>query len=267
MNWYKIALWSFILIFSILLSVWYGVYMLNISPLYTYFRYPAAPGETLTNFRNNFDIVTIRMAVFGNVFALCFLILLNAKDFRDQFYWNVLWFVLYGISFFFVFMGFIGLTIDYSTANGQGQFGNIANDPLYCCPADICNVLDNGCPNFGQPCTTGPVFQQQLAVNGDFLGLYWIHFVLMLLEAGYAAFFLWYVFGVCGKPRAKQEVSQEEPEKPTEPDKSIPLPQTPAEVPQKPVEPLPIPVEPVKSVIGNLYGNVSKPLHGLRKRK
>jgi hypothetical protein len=245
---YRWILWLFIIIYCILLSVYCGVYILNNSPIYTYFKNPGAPGASLSSTRTNFDAVTVRMTVFGNILAIAFIMLMNARDFRDIYALNVAFFVLYCISIFFVFMGLIGLGNDYANCNGQNQYGNLCNDWQYCCPLEILSNPANGCPNT-VPCPGGPLLEQ-LGPNPDFLGLFWINFVLLLLQIGYAGFVGWLLFRenhFQGSESSESDSKEESTEKP-------------------PLEPQKEPVVLQKTIGMYLPQTRAKP-HGLRQRK
>ena len=180
-KWFFWLLWIFIIIYTVLMMIWITVYVQNITITHTWFKTPGLPGNELTSYRNSFTAILIRMTIWVHLFVP-FVIMAMIAYRRVA----LLSYILYGILIVFFFICFFcmsGLADQYSRCNGQDQFGNICNDPKWCCVTEIWNHPANMCPNT-LDCTP-PLTIDDVHPRSDFLGLFWIHFVLMICLLGF----------------------------------------------------------------------------------
>lgn len=224
-------IWIFIVLYTIGTGIYIGVFIQNFNITYTYFANPGAPGSELVSLRGSFTDVVVRMSVFGHVLSIMFLMCLIA--YRKSFGAQVVWFGLYFLCFLLVLLNLGAGLSAYTHCNNQNQFGNICNDFKYCCPEEIYSNPANRCPNT-MPCDP-PLQRSDLKPNRDFLGLFWLNFILFFGQV-----VLMIVLGFVGQ---KETYEQEEEEY----DEILPS------APEKIVAPI-IPVGPKKRV------------HGLRSR-
>lgn len=212
----------FAIVYIILASVYLGFFIQNLSTPYTWFSNLGAPGSTLVSYRGTFVDVTIRLSIFAHVFfpALVLLLLDNK--------------IVYSLIVIFTTMtllAIVGMGTSYSTCNTA--FGNICNDYAYCC-----KYPGNGCPTV-IPCPS----ILELSPNETFLGLFWINFVLFLMQLLYVIV-MGYMF--TKKPKLEEEEVAVEEKKEEEEKEEV-------------KEPPPVPVV--------LNARIEKRLHGLRKIK
>ena len=234
-------IWIFVIIYVVLTCVYLGVYVQNVSFTYTWFSNLGAPGATLVSFRNSTASILTRIATLFHVMSVAFVFLLIIT--RENRALTFVWYSFYALGWFFSLLLLASLGTLYSECNGQGQYGNLFNDPRYCCPIEIQSNVVNGCPN-PLPCTNPVVLISELSPNLDAVGLFWLNFVLFMLEfafLGVMGYFL--IF-------KKELVEEKEEEKE---DATAPPPQI---VEEKKAEPIPsIPI------VGN------RAIHGLRRKK
>ena len=94
------------------------------------------------------------------------------------------------------------LSFEFVECNGQNQWGNFCNDPLWCCVQEIYENPVNQCPNT-TPCMP-PVTADQLKADPYFIA-YWVFtlifvildLLLFLIPAGLA-------FGAINKKQAEK---------------------------------------------------------------
>ena len=190
----------FTVIYIILVAV-FLLYVQNISTTYTYFANLGDPGASLVSFRGSFVDVTIRLTIIAHV-VIPGVVLFALNETNP-----------YAIYVFVVFMlmtllGIVGMGTAYGSCNTY--FGNICNDLQYCC-----NFPGNGCPT-SIPCPS----IINLGPNETFLGLFWINFVLFLLQLAY----LFYTQIWLKLPsKIKEKIDKEEKEEVQEEEKKEPL--------------------------------------------
>jgi hypothetical protein len=185
------------------------------------------------SFRGTFVDVTIRLAIIAHVIISG--IILVKEDNIYAFYGYILFMLL-------TLLGVVGMGTVYGSCNTY--FGNVCNDLLYCC-----KYPGNGCPTV-IPCPSS----YTLGPNETFLGLFWINFVLFLLQLGYVIYIgIWrkgFNFSVEKlKNDLKMKKDEEEEEKEEE---AKPPPPSPEEEKKPPIPPPPT--------------QISNRLHGLRKK-
>lgn len=193
--------WIYVIVYVILTSVYLGVYVQNLSFTYTWFSKLGAPGTTLVSFRGSAADVLVRIATIFHVLSVSFIFLNMIAP--TVFY---LWYSLYALGAFFAFLSMVSMGTLYGNSNGQGQYGNVFNDPRYCCPIEIQSNAANGCPN-PLPCTDPVVLLTELRPNDDPVGLFWFNFVLLLMQCTYLI-----VMIIWGRQEKKKEDEEEEEE-------------------------------------------------------
>ena len=157
-------LWVWVALYVLVtVIVYFGVFVNNASPVYTYMGTPSAPG-TLTSQRYSFEWSMVIVSVFAHpVFAFCVIGLVMAR--REQAA-SIALVTFMGISMMLTLLVVAGLGASYSTCNQNDQATNICNDPNYCCAyrdLPYCAV---------QLCTT-PILPSSLVPNSTFLGIFW----------------------------------------------------------------------------------------------
>lgn len=174
-------LWALVIVYTVLLVVWIAVSVNSVAITHTYFKNPGAPGAQLDSLRGSFTTVALRIGIIFNMIALAWIISMIA--YRNNVVLSIGFFVLFVIGAVVAFFTMVALSDQYSHCNGQNQWGNLCNAPNYCCAHEIWTNPDNGCPNTFD-CAT-PLTIDDLAPNDNFLSLFWIHFVLLLLHIAY----------------------------------------------------------------------------------
>jgi hypothetical protein len=178
--------------------VWFGLYLVgtilyvglfaqNLSSVYTWFKNPGAPGTSLSSKRGTFGDVSIRLSIAANIIILG--IICSWIMFRKNFGCNVIWAIFYFIMLLMTLLGIMGMGQMYSECNAQLQYGNLCNDLNWCCVNEIFANPLNGCPNV-LPCAI-PKTLNTLNPNQDFLGLFWLNFVLFLFQCGMLVFLMY----------------------------------------------------------------------------
>lgn len=179
----------FFLLYILLAAAYFGFFVQNLSTTYTWFANLGAPGTSLVSYRGTFVDVTIRLGIFAHVFFPALgLLLLNNK-------------IVYGLMIIMTtltLLAVVGMGTSYSTCNTA--FGNICNDYVYCC-----KYPGNGCPTV-IPCPS----ILELNPNETFLGLFWINFVLFLMQLVYIIVKL---YESKKKEEPKEEKEEEEEKK------------------------------------------------------
>ena len=173
-----LATWIFIVLYIILTAIFLSIFVQNNSPIYTWFANLGAPGSALLSFRGTFVSVCIRLTIISHVMTVGIIALLiyNRSD-RGLSYF---FYGLYLILVLFTLLGVVATSTEYASCNQR--FGNLCNDPRYCCanPAD-----GSGCGN-PLACTDPVVLPTDLVPNQEFLGLFWMNFVLFFMQLGFA---------------------------------------------------------------------------------
>ncbi len=173
-----LATWIFIVLYIILTAVWVSVFVQNNSPIYTWFANLGAPGSTLLSYRTTFVSIAIRLTIVSHILTVGIIALLiyNRSDRGLSYFFYALFLVLV----MFTLIGVVATSTEYASCNQR--FGNLCNDPRYCCanPAD-----GSGCGN-PLPCSDPVVLPTDLIPNQEFLGLFWMNFVLFLMQLGFA---------------------------------------------------------------------------------
>lgn len=231
MNWIRI--YSFVYI--VLVCVFLAFYVQNISTTHTWFANLGAPGSTLVSFRGTFVDVTIRLAIISHVIISG--IILVKEDNIYAFYGYILFMLL-------TLLGVVGMGTAYGSCNTY--FGNVCNDLLYCC-----KYPGNGCPTV-IPCPSS----YTLGPNETFLGLFWINFVLFLLQLGYVIYIgIWkkaFINSSVDKFKNDLKMKKEDEEEDAKPPPPLPSREEEEEEKKPPLPPPPT--------------QISNRLHGLRKK-
>ncbi len=225
------AIWSFIVAYVILTSVFLSLYVHNLTIIHTWFSNLGAPGASLLSFRNTFAVIMIRIAIVIHIMStsLIMLMIYNRADRRI----SIILFSIYvaGAALLLISIGATGA--QYSSCNRE--YGNFCNDPLYCAAY--------GCSG-SFPSSDPVVLPADLKANADFLGLFWMNFVLFIMQLGFIGVVFYF------------DVYDSDP-----PD--LPLPAVP-----EPVEEIPQKKEEFASLkILTSPDTGEKKLHGLRNRK
>lgn len=244
-------IWIWFTLFLIGTVIYLGLFVMNLSSVYTWFKNPGSPGTQLTSKRGTFEDVAVRLSIIGNIFTL--VIICSWIMFRTNFGCNILWVIFYAIAVLMTLLGILGLGRMYSECNGQFQYGNLCNDQRWCCATEIYSKPLNGCPNT-LPCAV-PVPVEDLKPNQDFLGLFWLNVCLFAFQC--AMIILFSVYWTLSKPEKEEEDESDFAEIPSAP----PLPQEP-EPESEPKESRTVHIEPT----GILYHPKNKS-HGLRERR
>lgn len=206
--------------------VWISVFVQNISiPL---------------NYRDSFTVIVLRMTIIGHISIVAFILCLIA--FRDNNGCQIFWFILYCVSYLILFLGLIALGREYSQCNREPN--NLCNDLKLCCKNEIhTNPLFN-CPN-----TLDCPITFEIKANDDFLGLFWLHFILFVFQCAWLGVYLYFLVTKQeeegGKEKEEEEVEEAKPEEKEE------------ETPEQ-------------EVVRQVYEKskpVNLPIHGLKKRK
>jgi len=197
--------WIFVLVYVIGAGVYIGFFVHNTSFIHTWFSNPSNPGDMLVSFRNTFTSVAVRITVFTHILSVFFVMTLIA--YRKIYGCNILWFTLYILCFVLTLVGLAALSGSYAHCNDQNQYGNICNDFLYCCPVEIYSNPANKCPNT-LPCDP-PTTLDQLKPNSDFLGLYWLNFILMVFQIVFIGLTIWVIYWVKDDEEAEPEEAEE----------------------------------------------------------
>lgn len=240
--WFYWLLWIFLIIYTIVLGgVYLGLFVHNSSPLHSWFTKPGLPGDELVSFRGSFTVAMIRVSVFSHLFFLMFGMCLIA--FRKTYGCNVVWFALILVCAILALIAWAAFTSSYSHCNGLNEFGNLCNDPRYCCVAEVL-AATTFCPNV-LPCAAPPVTLGELHPRGDFLGLYWTHTILFLMQGFFVGLVVWSM-------SLSPEEDEEEKEKEEEEEENVKQ----------------VPSAPPKDILSQIKPNgSSKRVHGLRQRK
>lgn len=200
------AIWVFVLLYVIGTGIYLGFFVHNVSFLHTWFARPSVPGDMLVSFRNGFASVSVRISVFSHVLSVFFI--MTMLSFRKIYGCNIIWFVLYVVCFLLSLVTLAALSGQYAHCNGQNQFGNVCNDRKWCCVPEIFSNLANKCPNT-LPCDP-PVTQDDLRANSDFLGLYWLNFILLVLQAVFIGLTIWVLYKKEDQPTEEKEEEEEQ---------------------------------------------------------
>lgn len=185
MNWIRLLN----IVYIILVGVFLGFYVQNLSTTYTWFANLGAPGSSLVSYRGTFVDVTIRLAIIAHVMipGIVFFSIVNDTKY------NLIIFAIFSLM---TLLGIVGMGTSYGSCNTY--FGNICNDLLYCC-----KFPGNGCPTV-IPCPS----IVNLTPNETFLGLFWINFVLFLMQLAYI-----YYVAIYQKKQPKEKIDEPPEEK------------------------------------------------------
>lgn len=210
-------LWCFVVAYVVVTTVWIAIFINNASITYTWFKYPGAPGTQLTSLRNSFTSVTLRIAIVCHLFVPIFVMTLIG--YRSNTVISLGTLVAVGIAFIMCLFSLIALGDMYSHCNGQNQYGNLCNDPKWCCVHEILTNRANGCPNTVD--CAPPLNFDDVHPNQTFLGLFWMDFTLVILQAVYLGVMIviwrWPDAPEMELPMTQEEAPQEEEEEEPEP--------------------------------------------------
>jgi hypothetical protein len=148
---------------------------------YTYFANPGNPGVELTSKRGSFLDVMIRLIIIVHI-LFCGIVA-SMILYRKNFGCNIFWVILIALAILTSIMGLLAMSRDYANCNQQGEFGNLCNDYNWCNVNEIRINPDNKCPDPSP--SASPALLSSLSPNTDFLGLFWTHFVLLLMEISF----------------------------------------------------------------------------------
>lgn len=199
-------IWAFVIIYICLVCAFLGFYVQNLSTTYTWFANLGAPGSQLVSFRGTFVDVTIRLVIVSHIFTPAIIFLIYLYPFK-------ILYAIYVICTTLTLLAIAGTGSAYSGCNTY--FGNICNDLLYCC-----KYPGGGCPTV-IPCPSALT----LGPNETFLGLFWINFVLFLMQLTFTVY-KGYEYWKEGNP-PKEEVKEEEKKEVEEPPNAPIIPNAP----------------------------------------
>ena len=184
LTWVYWVVWGWFALFLIGNILYVGLFVQNNSSTYTWFRNPGAPGTMLSSKRGTFEDISIRLSIIGNLVTLA--VVCSWIMYRQNFGCNILWILLFGVMIFMTLLGNMGMGRFYNECNGQLQYGNICNDQNWCCVNEIFGNPLNGCPNT-VPCAI-PKSLNDLHPNQDFMGLFWLNFIMLVFQCAFLVF-------------------------------------------------------------------------------
>jgi len=152
------------------------VLVMNTSVTHTYFK--TLPGGALFTER----YVTARwiflmLALLRILVPIC---VLSMVLYRRSLGCLIGWLVVLVLLVIVDVLVLIALGTDYGGCNGQNEFGNLCNAPLWCCVPEIYGNPANMCLN-SVGCTPA-VALEDLRPNTDFLWLFWVTFVFVVFD-------------------------------------------------------------------------------------
>ena len=174
-------LWCFVVAYVVVTTVWIAIFINNTSITHTWFKVPGAPGTELTSQRNSFTSISLRIAICAHLFIPIWIMTLIA--YRSNVFISLLTLVAVGLSFVLCLWSLVALGDMYSHCNGQNQYGNLCNDPKWCCVHEILTNPANMCPNTID--CAPPLSFDDVGPNETFLGLFWMNFTLIVLQMVY----------------------------------------------------------------------------------
>lgn len=188
--------WWILALVLVYLGLLFGqwVTMLNISPTHTLYSNPAMPG-ILYSLRYTsrgalaLEMIATRVFLVGAI--LCLIIWRRHRG------WSIAWTVLLALCFLAQVFGFFALVGEYADYDKDGNRYGLAADDWFCCAPEHHAVAENFCINAlpcGEPVPPG-FNRDQTRPNGRFLGLFWVNFVLFLLDVAWIIWFmvLWFL--------------------------------------------------------------------------
>ncbi len=168
------ATWIFIVAYGALAVVFFSVFVQNNSPIYTWFASLGAPGSSLVSYRNTFLAISIRLTIFAHVLFIPFIMgMIYSRETQPA---SITYFALLLVLIIFTIISIATTSSAYASCNSS--FGNLCNSPNYCCV----NVGVPGCSN---PLPCPGMLPSDLTPNIEFVGLYWVNFVLFLMQLGF----------------------------------------------------------------------------------
>jgi len=222
--------WLFIVAYVALAAVFFSVFIQNNSPIYTWFANLGAPGSALVSYRNTFVAISVRLAIIAHTMIIPFLMgMIYTRATRAA---AITFFALILVLVIFTLLSVAGTGSAYGSCNVA--FGNLCNSLDFCC-------VNVGVPGCNNPLPCPGILPSDLTPNIEFLGLFWMNFVLFLMQLAFVitTIFL-YVQDEETPPPPPPPAAEEEPEQKEE---QIPL----------------IPPPPITM-------SVNASLHGLKKR-
>lgn len=212
-------LWAFVVTYVSLVIVWIVIFVQNTSFVYTWFKTPGLPGAALTSLRGSFTSISLRFAIVIHPWVPFFIMTMIA--YRSNAVLSIGAFGCVCVGFILCFFAMAVLADSYSHCNGQEQFGNICNDPLWCCVSEIRANVANGCPNTID--CDPPLSFDDVNPNGTFLGLFWMHVVMTILQGLYIVITA-YVWSRPAPVKTEKEEQEEEEEEEELQKEEIPMP-------------------------------------------
>jgi hypothetical protein len=220
--------WILFTLCTIGLIIWISLFIQNIS-------IPLA-------YRSSFTVISLRMTIFAHIFILACILCLIA--FRDNNGCQIFWFIVYAICYILLLIGLGTLGREYSQCNREPY--NLCNGLDLCCKNEIHTNPAFNCPNT-LDCPPGTF---EIKANGDFEGLFWLHFILFFMQCVWLAVYLYFLI-------SKKDLENEEEEE--EKEEEEPKKENEDEFTKKPPE------EEVENTKINF--NLQPKIHGLKKRK
>jgi len=228
--WFQWILFALVLIGAL---VWISIFVQNISiPI---------------NYRESFTVIVLRMTIIGHIAIVAFVLCLIA--FRDNNGCQIFWFILYIIAYLILFLGIIALGREYSQCNREPY--NLCNDLKLCCKNEIHTNPTFNCPN-----TLDCPISFEVKPNDDFLGLFWLHFILFVFQCVWLAVYLYFL--VTKKEEEEEEEKQEGGRGGEEGEEKKEGVEEEEEEKKQQLE---------QEVVRQVYEKSGRPIHGLKKRK
>lgn len=183
--------------------VWTVVPVHNLAITHTYFQAPGMPGAKLTSFRGSLTSIAISiLIVIHNCWPIA---VLTVILFRKNAIISLTLLAIMFVTFVITLFGLAVLGNQYSHCNGQNQYGNICNALNLCCVHEILIESNNHCPNTID-CAV-PLTLDDVGPNTTFLQLFWINFVMFVLQL---IFFIVMVV-IWATPVGEEETEEQEP--------------------------------------------------------
>lgn len=188
--------WILFALYLIGVIVWISVFVQNIS-------IPIA-------YRSSFTVIVLRMTIIAHIAIIAFIACLIA--YRDNNGSQIFFFVLYAICYLILLLGLIGLGREYANCNREPN--NLCNSLKLCCKNEIHTNPTFNCPN-----TLDCPDPFEVAPKDDFLGLFWLHFILFVFQCVWIGVYLYYLVDKQEEEEVEEAGKEEEAEEVKEPPK------------------------------------------------
>ncbi len=168
------ATWLFIVAYIALAVVFFSVFVQNNSPIHTWFANLGAPGSSLVSYRNTFLSISIRLAIIAHTMMIPFLMgMIYTRENRPA---AITFFALILVLLIFTLLSVAATGSAYGSCNTW--FGNLCNSKKFCC-------VNVGVPGCNNPLPCPGLLPSDLTPNIEFLGLFWVNFVLFLMQLAF----------------------------------------------------------------------------------